>query len=76
MDRLAARHPRACGAVIEFIYGDLAANPARVGVPLRGELQGSWRATRGPYRIVYAFDDDDEITIQHVDHRADVYRPR
>lgn len=75
MDRLATRNPRACAAIVEFIYGDLAANPGRVGIPLRGELTGSWRAARGAYRIVYAFDNR-EVRITHVDHRADVYRPR
>ncbi len=75
MDRLAARNPRACAAIIEFIYGDLAANPARVGVQLRGGLKGSWRAARGPYGIVYGFDAA-TVHIQHVAHRADLYRPR
>jgi mRNA-degrading endonuclease RelE of RelBE toxin-antitoxin system len=75
MDRLAARNPRACAAIIEFVYGDLSANPARVGVQLRGGLKGSWRAARGAYRIVYSFDDE-TVHVQHVDHRADVYRPR
>ena len=75
MDRLSAQTPRACVAIIEFIYGDLAANPARVGVPLRGELSDTLRASRGAYRIIYRFDDK-EVRIVHVDHRADVYRPR
>jgi len=75
MDRLASRNPRACAAIVEFIYGDLVAAPGRVGVPLRGRLTGSWRAVRGAYRIVYGFDDV-EVQIIHVDHRADVYRPR
>lgn len=75
MDRLATRNPRACAAIVEFIYGDLAANPPRVGVPLRGELTGSWRAARGAYRIIYGFDNT-EVHITHIDHRADVYRSR
>lgn len=75
MDRLAARNPRACAAIVEFIYGDLSARPARVGVQLRGELEGSWRAARGAYRIIYGFDEV-RVQIQHVDHRAEVYRPR
>lgn len=75
MDRLAERAPRACFAIVQFIYGDLVESPARVGAPLRGELSGSQRAVRGPYRIIYSFDEA-EVRIEHVDHRADVYRPR
>lgn len=75
MDRLAKGAPRACAAIVEFVYGDLRDEPARVGVELRGALRGSWRARRGPYRVVYRFDDA-EVVIEHVAHRADVYRPR
>ncbi len=75
MDRLAAQSSRACSAIVEFIYGDLATNPARVGVQLRGELASSWRAARGAYRILYGFEEA-AVQIQHVAHRADVYRPR
>jgi len=75
MNRLSSRAPRPCAAIVEFIYGDLVANPAQVGVWLRGELSGTLRATRGAYRIIYRFDDK-EVRIVHVDHRADVYRPR
>lgn len=75
MDRLAIKAPRACAAIVEFIVGDLSANPARVGILLRGELIGLWRAVRGPYRIIYDFDET-EVRIVHIDHRADVYRPQ
>ena len=75
MDRLAIRSPRVCGAIVEFVYGDLAASPARVGVRLGREVTGSWRAARGAYRIIYGFDET-AVLIKHVDHRADLYRPR
>jgi mRNA-degrading endonuclease RelE of RelBE toxin-antitoxin system len=61
--------------VIEFVFGDLAREPRRVGKPLRRELAGVYSARRGPYRVLYRVDDDDSLVfIQRVDHRADVYR--
>lgn len=63
-------------AVIETLSA-IAANPRRLGKPLRFELEGHWSARRGPYRIVYRIDDDARtISVVAVAHRADVYRPR
>lgn len=59
-------------AAVEFIYGPLAANPQRVGKPLRFELEGLHSARRGDYRVIYRI--GDVLTIVAVDHRADVYR--
>ncbi|MEQ1737891.1 MAG: type II toxin-antitoxin system RelE/ParE family toxin, partial [Rhodoglobus sp.] len=44
---------RVIPAIIEFVFGDLAANPRRVGKPLTRELAGSFSARRGSYRILY-----------------------
>jgi mRNA interferase RelE/StbE len=67
--------PRVVAAVVEFVFGDLAREPRRVGKPLRRELAGMYSARRGPYRVLYRIDDDDSLVlIQRVDHRADVYR--
>ena len=69
--------PRIIPAIIEFVYGDLATSPRRVGKPLERELAGSYSARRGSYRILYDIDDElDRILILRVDHRSDVYRPR
>ncbi len=69
--------PRIVTAIIEFVYGDLARNPRRVGKPLQRELEGLWSARRGPYRILYEISDDQMLVLViHLDHRADVYRPR
>ena len=77
-ERSLARLPRkAAAAVVEFLLGPLLENPARVGHPLRGELQGLWTARRGPYRVVYEIDEGaKEINVLRIEHRADVYRPR
>jgi mRNA interferase RelE/StbE len=73
MDRLPAN---VAAAIAEFLVGDLLTAPRRVGKPLRGELEGLWSARRGPYRVVYAIDDDKQlVVVMRVDHRADVYRP-
>jgi mRNA interferase RelE/StbE len=67
--------PRIVPAIIEFTFGDLARTPRKVGKPLKGELEGSYGARRGPYRILYAINDTaNQVEILRVDHRADVYR--
>lgn len=72
---MSAAPERVIPAIIEFVYGDLAANPRRVGKPLERELAGSFSARRGSYRILYDIDhDDDRVLILRVAHRADVYR--
>lgn len=62
-------------AAWEFIRGPLSQRPYVVGVPLRGPLDGRWRARRGEYRIVYRIDEDARrVYVLDVDHRRDVYR--
>lgn len=69
--------PRIVPAIIEFIYGDLALSPRRVGKPLERDLAGTFSARRGPYRILYDVNDElAQVVVLHIDHRADVYRPR
>jgi mRNA interferase RelE/StbE len=66
---------RVIPAIIEFVYGDLAAFPRRVGKPLSRELAGSFSARRGSYRILYEIDDEQvRVLILRVAHRADAYR--
>lgn len=73
---VAAVPPRMVSAIVEFVYGDLAANPRKVGKPLRRDLAGSLSARRGPYRILYDIDDTTAVVqILRVDHRSNVYRP-
>jgi mRNA interferase RelE/StbE len=67
--------PRIVAAIIVFVFGDLAMTPKRVGKPLQRDLEGSYSARRGPYRIIYDIDDvANRIEILRVDHRPDVYR--
>ena len=64
-------------AVIEFVYGSLAANPQRVGKPLRLALEGLHSARRGDYRVVYRIDEQEgRVDVVAVEHRSDVYRTR
>ncbi len=68
--------PRIVPAIIEFVFGDLATSPQRVGKPLKRELSVSFSARRGPYRVLYQVDDEAKlVTNLRVAHRADVYRP-
>jgi mRNA interferase RelE/StbE len=67
--------PRIVPAVIEFAFGDLAKTPSRVGKPLKGEFEGSYGASRGPYRVFYNVNDvANRVEILRVDHRAGLYR--
>ncbi len=67
--------PRIVPAIIEFVFGDLAQMPRKVGKPLKKQLEDSYSARRGTYRIIYDIDEvANRIEILRVDHRADVYR--
>lgn len=62
-------------ACIEFIGGDLAAAPYRVGKPLRAPLDGLHSARRGAFRVLYKIADEHvTVLVVTVDHRRDVYR--
>lgn len=68
---------KVASAVIEFCYGPLAENPRRVGKALRLELEGLHSARRGDFRIVYRIhQDESQVVILAIEHRADVYRRR
>ncbi len=61
-------------AVVDFLFGPLAADPHRVGRPLRFDLEGYWSARRGQYRVIYSIHDDQVLVrIVRISHRADVY---
>ena len=63
-------------AAVEFLYGSLAANPHRVGKPLKLEMAGLHSARRGDYRVIYRIDDGDHrIDVLAIEHRSDAYRP-
>lgn len=76
--RALARIPeKVATAAIEFIYGPLAGNPARVGRPLRFELEGLHSAHRGDHRIVYRIEEERRLVlVLAIEHRADAYRRR
>jgi mRNA interferase RelE/StbE len=64
-------------AVVEFLYGSVAASPHRVGKPLKLGLEGLYSARRGDYRVIYRVDDQRRlVTVVAIEHRSDVYRPR
>ncbi len=65
---------KAATAAVEFIYGQLARNPHRVGKPLRFELEGLHSARRGDFRIICRI--TEIVTIIAIEHRADAYRTR
>jgi mRNA interferase RelE/StbE len=69
--------PEKYAAAVLELLPVIAANPKRVGTPLRFEHEGSWSARRGPYRIIYSIDEASRtITVLAIGHRADVYRKR
>lgn len=66
---------KVAAAAVELIYGALAANPHRVGRPLRFELEARYSAHRGDYRVVHRIDEERRrVDILAIDHRADIYR--
>ena len=68
---------KVAAAVVEFLYGSLAASPHRAGQPLRLGLQGLHSARRGDYRVIYRIDDEQRlVTVIAIEHRSDIYRSR
>lgn len=64
-------------AVVEFLYGSLAANPHRVGKQLKLGLSGLHSARRGDYRVIYRISDHERhVDVIAIEHRSDIYRPR
>jgi mRNA-degrading endonuclease RelE of RelBE toxin-antitoxin system len=64
-------------AIIEFITGPLAANPAQLSKPLTKELADYRSARRGDYRVLIRIEEADRlIVVVRIEHRAQVYRPR
>jgi len=76
--RALARLPeKVATATVEFLYGSLAANPHRVGKPLKLWLDGLHSARRGDYRVIYRIDDQHHrVDVVAIEHRSDIYRPR
>lgn len=67
---------KAFGAVLGSLEA-IAREPHRVGKPLRFELEGTWVARRGPYRVIHRIDEAGrEVAVVAIDHRRDVYRRR
>ena len=63
-------------AVLALLDDDLAAEPHRVGKPLRPPLDGTWTARRGTYRILHEVDDNTRtVTVTAIEARADAYLP-
>ncbi|MFT4128006.1 MAG: type II toxin-antitoxin system RelE/ParE family toxin [Gordonia sp. (in: high G+C Gram-positive bacteria)] len=74
--RSLARLPgRVVHAVIEFVAGPLAENPRRLSKPLRNDLDGTYSARRGDYRILLRIDEPHRtLVILDINHRAHIYR--
>lgn len=62
-------------AVIEFVTGALADNPARLSKPLHNEFAGYRSARRGDYRVLIRIDEAaGAVLVVRIDHRSHVYR--
>ena len=72
LNRLPEKVVAAC---VGFVHGGLLDNPHRVGKPLRFDLEGSYSARRGDFRVIYEIDDRRRlIDVNPVRHRRDAYR--
>ena len=68
---------KVAAAIIEFITGPLAENPARLSKPLSGELSSYRSARRGDYRVLLRLDEAAHVVlVARIAHRAHAYRPR
>ena len=74
---LPERLPEAVGAAAyEFVTGPLLDGPHREGKRLRPPLDDRHSARRGTYRVIYSIDEGSRtVTVVHVAHRRDAYRP-
>jgi mRNA interferase RelE/StbE len=71
------RLPEKYATAILAILPAIAAEPKRLGKPLRFEWEGHWSARRGPYRIIYTIEEETStVRILAVAHRSDIYRTR
>jgi mRNA interferase RelE/StbE len=74
-DDLAGFDKITAGKIIERVEAYLAQDPANLGKPLTGHLEGIFRYRYGDYRILYILDYEVRtMTILGVGHRPDVYR--
>ena len=74
LNRLPEKVVAAC---VGFVHGGLLDNPHRVGKPLRFDLEGSYCARRGDFRVIYEIDDEERrVRVAIIQHRSDVYRPQ
>ena len=53
--------PEKYAAAVMELLPAIADNPRRIGKALRFELEGLWVARRGPYRVIYAIDEEAAI---------------
>lgn len=68
---------KAATAVVEFVYGSLAAHPHRVGKALKLDLEGLHSARRGDYRVIYRIHPEQRrVDVIAVEHRSEAYRRR
>lgn len=71
------RLPEKYATAIVELLPTIAANPRRLGKPLKFDLEGRWAARRGPYRIIYRLNEEQHLVeVLAVAHRADLYRRR
>jgi mRNA-degrading endonuclease RelE of RelBE toxin-antitoxin system len=64
------------GAVLETLAA-IEENPRQLGKPLILEHEGRYTARRGPYRIIYELDEEQQLVrVVAIGHRRDVYRRR
>jgi mRNA-degrading endonuclease RelE of RelBE toxin-antitoxin system len=71
------RLPISVAAAVLETLGAIAENPRRLGKPLMLEHEGRFSARRGPYRIIYELEEDQQLVrVVAIGHRRDVYHRR
>ena len=71
------RLPISIAAAVLETLDVIAENPRRLGKPLMLEHEGRFSARRGPYRVIYAPDENERLVhVIAIGHCRDVYRRR
>ncbi len=61
--------------IVEKVKNYLILDPAKLGIPLKGNLKGLYRYRIGEYRVIYVIDEEEKkVIILKVDHRKKIYK--
>ncbi len=61
--------------IVAKVKNYLILDPAKLGIPLKGNLKGLYRYRIGEYRVIFVIDEEEKkVIILKVDHRKKIYK--